>query len=402
MNIGIYFETSKNQGGAYSQNLKIIEIFQKNFSKSYNFIYIVPNEEQKKIVESKGEKSIILKKNLRFKIEQFFFRFSFFKEIYKKLSLNNYFENFLLKNNVDLVFFNSPIEQVLLINKINFVIMLLSMQHYTHPVFPEYKEGHDIDIRNDIINHAVKKSFKIFVGAEKDKELLTKFFNADQNKIIVQSYLFTLPDIYKKNINLNYTEIYEKLNLPKEKNILIYPAQFWAHKNHRYILDIILEIKNKNNFEELFFVFSGFDKGNLGYIKRIIFENHLQKYVKVFDFIDDYQLISLYKNSFGVIMPTYIGHSTIPMYECFFFKKNIFYTKDLSDKNLQYYLTEIDIDNTNSFFSKYEFLKKNNIENEKRLDEAFKFFETHCDEKHIIKNFSDVFDKFKKIKKTWS
>ena len=81
---------------------------------------------------------------------------------------------------------------------------------------------------------------------EKDKDFLIKYFNSDAKKIIVQSYLFTLPHIYELNKHLDYNDIYQKLNLPN-KDIIFYPAQFWAHKNHKYILDIAIHLKKKKN-----------------------------------------------------------------------------------------------------------------------------------------------------------
>ena len=104
MNVAIYFDSSKNLGGVHSQNTKLIEIFKKNFSKDYNFTYIVTNFEQKKFFEKRNEKAVVLKKNIKFRIELFLFRFPLFKDLYKKLSINNIFENFLIKNNFDLVF----------------------------------------------------------------------------------------------------------------------------------------------------------------------------------------------------------------------------------------------------------------------------------------------------------
>lgn len=400
MKIGVYFDSAKSLGGAHSQNLRLIEIFNQYFSNKYEINYIVSNLDQKTLLEKKGEKVLYLKKNFWFKIEQFLFRFSFFKEIYKKFSLNNKFENELIKNKFDLIFFNSPVEQVLLINKLNFVVMLLSMQHVTTPILPEYKTGHDIEIRNDIINHSVKKSFKIFVGAEKDKDFLIKYFNSDAKKIIVQSYLFTLPYIYEFNKDLDYNDIYQKLNLPN-KDIIFYPAQFWAHKNHKYILDIAIHLKKKRINENIFFVFTGFDKGNLSYIKQLIKKNDINDYVKIFDYIDDYQLISLYKNAYGVLMPTLIGHTTIPMYESFYFKKNIFYTEGLSDENLKKYLTEIDINEVESFLEKFRFTKSNNEQNNNKLDEAKTFFDSHCNEKKIVENFSNAFNEFRKLRSMW-
>lgn len=401
MKIGIYFETSKGTGGAHHQNIKLIDIFKNNFKEKLNLTYIVPNQDQKKIIESKGENAIIFKKNLRHRFEQFIFRFLFFREIYKKFSLTSKFENFLYSNQFDLIFFNSPIEISLLLNRINFVIMLLSMQHRTHGFFPEYRKNHDNEIRDNIIENAVKKSFKIFVGANKDKDNLVKFFNSDPEKIIVQSYMFTLPSLHEENKNLDYENIFNDLRIPKKKDIFIYPAQFWAHKNHKYILDVAIKLK-RYKINNIYFVFCGFDKGNLNYIKSVIKKENLDQYFKIFNYINDFQLISLYKNCFGVFMPTFIGHTVIPMYEAFYFKKNIFYTKGLSDKELSEHLTEIDINHTNSFLEKYELIKKNEDSNKKKIDKAKIFFDKHCDEKIISNNFNNVFKEFEKYKNTWS
>ena len=51
--------------------------------------------------------------------------------------------------------------------------------------------------------------------------------------------------------------------------------------------------------------------------------------IKIFNFISDDEIISLYINSNGVVMPTYCGPTNLPIYESFYFRKIIFYTKDL-------------------------------------------------------------------------
>ena len=401
MNIGIYFETSKDAGGAHHQNINLINIFNKFLSKDFNFTYIVPTIEQKKIIEEKDCKCILFEKSLRFRVEQFLLRFSFFREIYKKISIINKFEKFLLSKNFDLIFFNTPSELVLLLNNLNFVIMLLSMQHRTYGFFPEYKGKHDNEIRDSIIDYAIKKSFKVFVGAEKDKDLLCKFFNADQNKIKVQPYTFSLPYIYEKNLNYDYDISFEYLKIPNKKNIFIYPAQFWAHKNHQYIIDVALGLK-RSNVKDIFFVFCGFDKGNLKIVKKKIKENNLEEYIKIFNYLDDLELISLYLKCFGVIMPSFVGHTTIPMYEAFYFKKNIFYTKDLSDSKYKKFLTEIDINDVNSFKERYYQIIKNKAENDQKLEDAKNFYNEYCNSENIAENFKKVFEEYKFYKKTWS
>ena len=400
MKIGIYFETSKNTGGAHHQNIRLLELFDKTLSSSYEITYIVSSSEQKKIIEENNSKAIFFKKSLLFKIELFLLKFSFFKEIYKKFSLNNRFDNFLLSKNFDLIFFNAPYEISLLTTKINFVIMLLSMQHRIYNYFPEYQNGHDNEIRDYIIENAIKRSFKIFVGAEKDKSLLVKFFNAVEDKIVVQPYTFTLPKLYEKNLNFDYKKTFENLNLPTKKKLFIYPAQFWAHKNHKYIIDVCLDLK-KMNKNDIYFIFCGYDNGNLEYIKQLINRNNLNNYIKIFDYLNNFQLISLYLNCDGVIMPTFIGHTTIPMYEAFFFKKNFFYTKGLSDNSVKNHLIEIDINDSKSFINELKKIENDNESNETKIKDAKLFYDKHCDEKIIVNNFEKVFNEYKKMRELW-
>ena len=73
------------------------------------------------------------------------------------------------------------------------------------------------------------------------------------------------------------------------------------------------------------FVFCGFDKGNLKYIKKLIEDRKLQNYFKIFNYLSDLELISLYLKCFAVLMPTYVGHSVIPMYEAFILQKKYFF-----------------------------------------------------------------------------
>ena len=101
-------------------------------------------------------------------------------------------------------------------------------------------------------------------------------------------------------------------------------------------------------------------------------------------------------------MPSLVGHTTIPMYEAFFFKKNIFYTKDLSDESLRNFLTEIDIEQIDSFIKNYNDIKNNKTLNDKKISEAKIFFDKFCDEKDIANNFKNVFKEYEYFKNTWS
>ena len=401
MKIGIYFETSKFSGGANHQNIRLIDLFKKYLSHKHDITYLVTNNDLKKKIKTYDEKCIFFKKNLISRVETFFLRFEFVKEIYKKLKLTSRFEKFLINQKFDLVFFNSPYEISLGILKVEFVMILLSMQHKTLSFLPEYKGSHDYETRDYIIKNAINKSFKVFVGTKKDKDELIHYYNAPEEKVIIQPYAINLPIVYEKNKKkFDYQKCFQNLNLPQNKNILIYPAQFWAHKNHKYIVDTAIELK-KQNIKDIFFVFCGSDKGNLNYIKEMISKNLLGHYFKIFNYIDDNELIALYLNCYGVIMPTLVGHSTIPMYEAFYFKKNIFYSEGLADNSLINYILEIDLKDTKSFLKKYQetINNKNNLAN---LENTKNFYIKNFDEITIANNFDNVFKDFEMLNKTWS
>ena len=274
------------------------------------------------------------------------------------------------------------------------------MQHKTLNFFPEYSgSNHNLDLRDYIISTASNRSFKILVGAHKDKILLNNFYNTELKKIIVQPYTFTLPNIHQSNKDHDYEKTFKKLNI-KNKKIFLYPAQFWAHKNHKYIIDVALDFKN-NKITDIVFVFCGFDKGNLKYIKKHIEEKNLQDYFKIFNYLSDLELISLYLKCFAILMPTYVGHSVIPMYEAFYFKKNIFFTKDLADENLLKFLTEIDINDFSSVRKKYLEILNNLEDNQNKLHNAELYYKNTLNEKNMAKSFIKIFEEYKYIQERW-
>ena len=400
MKIGIFFDSAKNQGGIYHHNVNLINIFNKYLPEHLQITYISSRKESIELFKKKKCNYIKINNNFFTKLEKFFFKFNFIREIYGKLKITNFFEQFIKRNKFDLIFFNSPHELVTMITESNFIIYLLSMQHKTLNFFPEYSGSHhNLDLRDHIISIASNRSFKILVGAHKDKILLNNFYNTELKKIIVQPYTFTLPYIHQNNKDYNYEKTFENFNL-KDKKIFLYPAQFRAHKNHKYIIDVALDFKN-NKINDVIFVFCGFDKGNLKYIKKKIEEKNLHNYFKIFNYLSDLELISLYLKCFAVLMPTYVGHSVIPMYEAFYFKKNVFFTKGLADDNLVKFLTEIDINDFTSVRTKY-FEILNNLEvNQNKLKNAELYYKDTLNEENMAKSFIKIFEEYKYIKERW-
>ena len=355
MKIGIYFESSPREGGAFHENINLMKIFNE-YNQNYKFVYIVSSKEIKEILEKYGCKTVFLKKGILFRVHQFLFKFIFFRYLYKKLKIKNSFEKFIINNKFDITLFNSPSEISLLSSNLPFVIILFEFQHRTDNYLPEYVSFHDFNLRELILDHASKRAFKLVVATKKDKQTVKNFYNATEKNIIIQPYVPFLPNIYEKNKkSKDYKKIFNEFNLT-EKKFLFYPAQFWPHKNHKYIIDSLEQIVNLKR-DNLKVVFSGYDKGNLNYIKNQIKIKNLENNVKIFDYLTNDQIISLYLNTKGLIMPTFVGHSTLPLYEAFYFKVPVFFTKDLLDEKLKDLVYEIDIYETKDLMKKLKLLE---------------------------------------------
>ena len=286
--------------------------------------------------------------------------------------------------------------------EISFISNIWDLDHKKNSQFPEHNKDFTFEYKEKLIKEIIFRAFKIVVAHQSNKNDLLNFYKVSEEKVVVQDFIPMLPTLYlkKANRNLEYNQCYLNLNLPLNKKIIFYPAQFWAHKNHKYIIDAAEILKNKND-ENYFFVFCGGSKGNYKYIKNLITKKKLDEYIKILMFISDDEIISLYLNSHAVVMPTYCGPTNLPIYESFFFKKIIFYTKDLipNDK-INERLIEIDISLPSDFCEKLK-LCFDDTRIKEITDDNYEYFKKICSEDKFKDNYKKILDEFSYLLSRW-
>jgi len=107
----------------------------------------------------------------------------------------------------------------------------------------------------------------------------------------------------------------------KEKYLLdcdyiFYPAQFWAHKNHVYLLHGLKILEQEFGYR-IGAIFAGGDQGNLAYIHSIANLLGLSNRVRFAGFVPNEEIPYLYKQSLALVMPTYFGPTNLPPLEAF-------------------------------------------------------------------------------------
>lgn len=389
-----FFLANISSGGGFYQTVNFALSLNK-LAKDKDITFITDNQKIKKILEQNDIPILFFKNSL---LNNFIFRIlniDFIKKLFNKLSIKNPLEKFLSANKIDFLIFNSPSIYTLYSEKINYVCSIWNSEIKTFNHFNEFLIG-NYNYQNNIINSIAKYAFKIVVFTERNRKDLINYYNCVQNKIVTQNLIPLFPKIFEKNkITVNYDDIYQKLELDASKKWIFYPSEFIPHKNHIYILDT-LNFLNDEKYKNINFVFTGSDGGNLSYIKKMIKLNNLDNRVKIFNYLENNQIISLYKNCSAVVMPTYVGRSSLPLLESLYFNKKIFYTKDILDDDLKKYVTEVDLNEPEDLAEKLKsFYESPDEINTKQI------YESICSEENLLINYKKIIDEFEYIRKRW-
>lgn len=167
-----------------------------------------------------------------------------------------------------------------------------------HKVFPNFFKKRDLSQREAMLKKQIKNSDQIFVSSNQVKKEFKKYYNLTKKIIPLKVVSFKNNLIVKK----------------KMKNYILFPSQYWSHKNHYYLLDVAKKIKLlKLPFK---FVFCGkiYNHGENIFekIKIILKKENLNRTVLLKGELTDSKLNKLQQKCKYFINPSfYEGWSTI-------------------------------------------------------------------------------------------
>ena len=399
MKVAFFLEADSKNPGGYNQTLSSAILINKSIGKDTEVIYLSSSFDLKKQLLNKNIKSILYKKSFLNKIIDYILGLSFLFKSLIKFKIEHSFTKFLKKNKIDLIVFLSPSELSLFCGEINFVLNIWDLDHRKNSPFPEHREKFTFENREFFLKVVLLKAFKIIVPHNKNKEDLIKLYNCNENKIIIQTFIPYLSRILKDELRFSKNEE-EKIikNLPANKKMILYPATFWAHKNHKYIIDVAILLK-KANINNYYFLMCGSDKGVFNYINKLIEENNISDLAITFPLISNFCLKTLYEKSFAIIMPTDAGPTNLPLYESMFFKKPIFYSKNILDEEIQKIILPIDPKDPNSFLRVLQNVKNEDLS--KKIQLGSNYYKNYCSEGNLVNMYNNIINEFKSVLNQW-
>jgi glycosyltransferase involved in cell wall biosynthesis len=174
--------------------------------------------------------------------------------------------------------------------------------------YPEVNSSRLFFSRNKYYQNICNYASIIFVDSKLGKEHVVANFRVDSSKIHILPYC--APSYIQNNVANMSTE---KYNLPGK--FILYPAQFWFHKNHKLIIEAINIIRQKSI--EINAVFVGSPKNAYNSVHQLIKKYNLDNQIYELGYVKNEDLVALYKTAVALVMPSFLGPTNIPPLEAF-------------------------------------------------------------------------------------
>jgi hypothetical protein len=400
--IGFFFDGHSEAGGIFQQAQAYYDKIINHKNDKYQLIIIVNSKKNSETLKKNKIKHLYFKKTFIQKIIFYLFSFRLFQYFFRKLKITNPFEKFLKRNQISLIVFNSPSPYIFYARNIHYVVNIWNTDLKKYNFFPEFIEDSSYTNQSSIIKEAVMYSFRIVVFTDDNIKDLELYYNCPREKILTQVIFPYLPIIYENNAkDINKIQNnFLGFDLKPEISIFLYPAQYFAHKNHKFLIDVAKNIKSKTN-KKFLFLFTGIDKGNLAFLKQITVQANLNDTVKFYDNVKNEYLVKMYLICDALVSSTYIGKLSLPLLEAFYFQKPIFYSRGILDQKIEQKVFSFDLDNIDDLSkqlidfidNKKKFL--NNIKNNKS------YYDLNCKNNSFEDIYNNIFDQFIFLRNKW-
>lgn len=317
MNIAVIINKDIREGGAFQYCLSITLFLEKKKSEKYNFIFFTTIKENIEIFKKSNIKCFYFNWSNLDEFFSYIYRSQLLSNIFRKfkMKLNFKFDHLLRKYDIDLIYFISPSTLSLATNSFNFIFSVWDLCFSDSMEFPELYADKEFERRDELYKIAARKAIAVITESSFTKRDLIRKYNVDERRIVC----FPMPpsdsvNISKQEYEQNYIDIKKKYNI--KGDYIFYPAQFWPHKNHSYILEGLKILKEKYG-KVINAVFAGSDKGNLKFVLKKAKELAIYGQIYYIGFAKNKEMPYLYRQALALVMPTYLGPTNMPPLEAF-------------------------------------------------------------------------------------
>jgi glycosyltransferase involved in cell wall biosynthesis len=192
-----------------------------------------------------------------------------------------------------------------------FIATVYDLCHREHCEFPEVSESYNFETREAYFREILPRALAVLVSSPSLGRSVGRIYGVEQSRLTVLPFLPALQCRSPADPE-DVARVALKYSLPAD--YVFYPAQFWPHKNHVYLLEALKALETSDGIA-MHAVFSGSDLGNKKYIRQVAERLEISDRVHFLGFVNSADMSALYTGARALVMPTYFGPTNIPPLE---------------------------------------------------------------------------------------
>jgi glycosyltransferase involved in cell wall biosynthesis len=192
-----------------------------------------------------------------------------------------------------------------------YVATVWDLQHRMTPWFPEMSAAGIWDSRELAYRRFLQRASYIITGTDVGRRELALNYGVAASR--VRCLPHPTPTFVARTSSAE-PGVIQKLGL--QQPFLLYPGQFWAHKNHIGLLYALAVLRDRHQVRPPL-VLTGSDKGNTAYVKETAERLDLSGQVVFTGFVTQQELAELYRGAAMMVYASFCGPENLPPLEAF-------------------------------------------------------------------------------------
>jgi glycosyltransferase involved in cell wall biosynthesis len=189
------------------------------------------------------------------------------------------------------------------------LITIHDLMHRYEGQFPEVGGGYRYYVRDHRFGSMVRWARGVLVDSQVGRQQVVESYGVDPAKVHALPYIPPRSILEAKDDPAAVA----KYNLPQK--FFFYPAQLWAHKNHKRLISAAASLKDV--LPDIHLVFTGRGRHSYDDIMAHAAQTGMTANITVLGYVPEADLPALYRAARALVMPTFLGPTNIPPLEAF-------------------------------------------------------------------------------------
>ena len=195
-----------------------------------------------------------------------------------------------------------------------FVFTVFDIEHARQPWFPEVSAHGEWERREQHLNRYIRKASRVIVPSIAGREQVVHHFRVDPERVLCLPHPTSAFAHKAAMLEPQPRTTIERFGVGER--YLLYPAQFWAHKNHATLLDAVARL-GRDGGSPYELVLVGSDKGQLPYVQGLAREAGVIDRVHFLGLVEPDDLVALYQHAHALTYVSFFGPENLPPLEAF-------------------------------------------------------------------------------------